>query len=280
LGWSVADMCFNGDHRLHLTEFTQPCILTTEIAVLRGLFARYGFAPSIYGGHSLGEFTALVGAGVLPLSAAVKIVQSRGRVMQGACPVGFGGMAAVIIEGLDIDKLNEVIRDLPLDIANINSSRQVVISGASDRLPEAESRIKKAFSGKKKLFVVPLKVSAPFHSRFMSAAEKAFEEILLENSRHFIPQKAKTVTSNYTGNFHTGSSEDLFRSLTFQLGHAVRWKDNMEALARAAGEIYEVGPARNLGGDFKTVNVNCRSVVSLAAADEIFSNKVFQLKEV
>ena len=76
LGWDVAAMCFGEDERLHLTEFTQPCIVTTEICMLRGLAERYGFAPDYFGGHSLGEFTALVAAGVLPLADTVKIVQT------------------------------------------------------------------------------------------------------------------------------------------------------------------------------------------------------------
>ena len=93
LGWDVAALCFREDERLNLTEFTQPCLLTTEMAALRGLHFRYGFAPRIFGGHSLGEFTALAAAGVLSLADVVKIVHIRGQLMQQAVPVGLGGMA-------------------------------------------------------------------------------------------------------------------------------------------------------------------------------------------
>jgi len=183
VGWDVAARCFNDDEYLHLTEYTQPCILTTEIAMLRGLSALYGFAPLIYGGHSLGEFTALVAAGALPLAEAAVIVQTRGRLMQEATPVGAGGMAAVVAENLDVETLERTIRDLPLDIANINSDRQVVISGVADSLPEAESRIMQAFSDSRGLRFIRLNVSAPFHSRFMRTIEEAFARVFREKGR-------------------------------------------------------------------------------------------------
>ena len=270
LGWDVADMCFSDDERLHLTEYTQPCILTTEVAMLRGLAIRYGFAPSVYAGHSLGEFTALVGAGALPLAEAVGIVQQRGRLMQAAVPVGMGGMAAVIADHLDIDILRDAILDLPLDVANINSVRQVVISGAADALPEAETRVMKAFSGTTGLRFVRLNVSAPFHSRYMRAIEEEFGRILREKGKSLDASRAVSVTSNYTGTFHTGNEDDLQEALIQQLGHAVRWRDNMAAVVSAAGRIYEVGPGRPLRDFFKTMDIECQSVISLSAAQRIW----------
>ena len=131
-GWDIAAMCFGDDERLNLTEFTQPCILTTEIAMLRSLETLFGFSPILFGGHSLGEFTALVAAGALPLSEAVRIVQIRGRLMQEAVPVGRGAMAAVISDNVDIELVRLALKDLPIDIANINSANQIVISGEAD----------------------------------------------------------------------------------------------------------------------------------------------------
>src|SRR5664280_437868 len=104
LGWDVAAMCFGEDERINLTQYTQPCILTTEIAMYRGLVERYGFAPQYFGGHSLGEFTAFEAAGVMPLAQLLKIVHTRGKLMQQAVPVGVGGMAAIISEGLDANQ--------------------------------------------------------------------------------------------------------------------------------------------------------------------------------
>ena len=271
LGWDVAAMCFGDDERLNLTEYTQPCILTTEIAMLRGLSALYGFAPAVFGGHSLGEFTALVAAGALPLAEAVTIVQNRGRLMQAAVPVGVGGMAAVIADGLDSERLQEAVGGLPLDIANINSVRQIVISGAADALPEAEARIMEAFSGASGFRFVHLKVSAPFHSRFMRAIEEAFSGILREKGKNLDAAGAVAVTSNYTGTFHTGERDDLLRALIMQLGHTVRWRDNMAAIASAATKIYEVGPGRPLRDFFKTMDVECQSVISLSSAQRLWA---------
>ena len=140
LGWNIMDMCFGEDERLNLTEYTQPCIVTTEICMLRGLNERYGFAPDYFGGHSLGEFTALVAAGVLPLFDTLKIVQIRGRLMQNAVPVGVGGMAAVISENIDMNMLAKTMEGLKAGIANINSANQVVISGELPAIDEVEKR--------------------------------------------------------------------------------------------------------------------------------------------
>jgi [acyl-carrier-protein] S-malonyltransferase/trans-AT polyketide synthase/acyltransferase/oxidoreductase domain-containing protein len=273
VGWDVAAMCFGEDDRLNLTEYTQPCILTTEIAMMRGLKTLYGFSPSFFGGHSLGEFTALVAAAALPLSEAVIIVQNRGRLMQRATPVGVGAMAAVIAEGLDKDVLEKTIGDLPMDIANINSPKQIVISGSADAMAEAEARIMKTFADKAGLRFVRLNVSAPFHSRFMRTIEGPFTEVLREKGKGLDPSKAVSVTSNYTGTFHTGQYEDLIRSLTAQLGHSVRWKDNMAAVAGVTASIYEVGPGRPLREFFKTINVECQSVISLSTAQRIWEGK-------
>src|SRR4030066_1855431 len=141
LKWDVSAMCFGEDERLNLTEYTQPCIVTTEIAMLRGLAERYGFAPKFFGGHSLGEFTALVAARVLPLNETLKIVQARGKLMQEAVPVGVGGMAAVISEEIDVNKIRQLNFVFPFDLANINSAHQVVISGKIAGMPEAEKRL-------------------------------------------------------------------------------------------------------------------------------------------
>jgi [acyl-carrier-protein] S-malonyltransferase len=270
--WDVAAMCFGEDERLNLTEYTQPCILTTEIAMLRGLSTMYGFTPSVYGGHSLGEFTGLVASGALPLAEAVLIVQNRGRLMQEATPVGVGGMAAVISDGLDVKILEKAIGDLPLDIANINSAKQVVISGVSDALPEAEARIMEAFAEGKGGRFIRLNVSAPFHSRFMRVIEGPFAAILREKGRGLDAQKAVRVTSNYLGTFHTGDTDDLIEAMTSQLGHTVRWWDNMTVIAGASKRIYEIGPGRPLKDFFKSMGVECQSVISLSKAKRMFED--------
>ena len=270
LGWDVAGMCFGEDEKLNLTEYTQPCILTTEIAMLRGLHARYGFAPHFFGGHSLGEFTALVAAGVLPLAEALRIVARRGQLMQRAVPVGVGGMAAVISEHLDPAAVREAIATLPLDVANINSANQVVISGKLEALPEAEKFLRERLAGNNNFRFVPLKVSAPFHSHFMKPIEESFTETLLSLGKALVPEKADKVTSNFTGGFHVPDAGEIVKNLILQLSNTVRWKENMKNLAARADSIYEIGPGRPLRDFFKTLGITCVSVTTLSAAERTF----------
>jgi len=273
LGWDVAAMCFGEDERLNLTEFTQPCIVTTEIAMLRGLQQRYGFCPSFFGGHSLGEFSALVAAGVFQLPETVKIVQARGRLMQEAVPVGVGGMAAVISEAIDINKLRQLIFDLPVDVANINSANQVVISGRLSALPEAEKRLTEAMAGGKPFRFVQLNVSAPFHSRFMQPIEDLFSKVLFEKATTVQVEHAPHVTSNYTGGFHEASAVQIRENLVRQLSNTVKWCDNMRALADKASSIFEVGPGRPLRDFFKTIGISCTSITGLSAAQKAFAGE-------
>jgi [acyl-carrier-protein] S-malonyltransferase len=271
LGWDVASLCFGEDEKINLTEYTQPCIVTTEIAMFRGLAERYGFAPQYFGGHSLGEFTALVAANVMPLTEALRIVQTRGKLMQDAVPVGLGGMAAVISEGIDVVLLNRILAGMSVDVANINSVNQVVISGEASALPEVERRLSQVFAGNKPFRFVKLNVSAPFHSRFMRPIEESFSYTLQEAGQGFVPEHAPKVTSNYTGSFHCSSVPEIIRSLVNQLSNTVHWRENMQSLAANAGEIYEIGPGRPLREFFKTIGVTCQSITGLTNAEKIFA---------
>lgn len=269
-GWDIGAMCFGEDARINLTEFTQPCILTTEIAMLRGLQTIFGFSPVLFGGHSLGEFTALVAAGALPLSEAVKIVQIRGRLMQEAVPVGIGAMAAVISDNVDIARVLLALRDLPLDVANINSANQVVISGEAGAMPEAEARLLEGLAKDKPFRFILLNVSAPFHSRFMSTIVEPFGDTLRVVGKGIDHEKSVTVTSNFRGGFHSGLYEDLIYNLVSQLNNSVLWVDNMKTLASQAHTIYEIGPGRPLRDFFKTINVSCKSITSFSTAERTF----------
>jgi len=271
LGWDVSHMCFGEDERLNLTEYTQPCIVTTEIAMLRGLSKRYGFVPEYFGGHSLGEFTALVGAGVMPLAETLKIVQTRGKLMQEAVPVGVGGMAAIISENIDIDILKKLMEDLPADVANINSANQVVISGELSALPEIEKRLAQTLPSEKPFRFIRLNVSAPFHSRLMKTIEKRFADTLEKFGKNLNPQNAVNVTSNFTGSFHSDDILEIREKLVNQISNTVHWRNNMQSLSTKAEEIYEVGPARPLREFFKTIGVTCQSITGLAAAEKSFS---------
>ncbi len=272
LGWDVASLCFSEDERLNLTEFTQPCILATEIAMFRGLQALFSFSPSFYGGHSLGEFSALVAAGVFPFPDTLRTVQERGRLMQNAVLVGVGGMAAVILNNLDPQQIRSLLSDLPVDVANENSLNQVVISGEAQALPLAESRLTEKLSDPS-FRVVPLRVSAPFHSRFMRSIGEPFSQILRASSSSWQPQHADRVTSNYTGTFHLAATDAIMNALVLQLSSAVRWIDNMRALSSSTKTVFEVGPGRPLRDFFKTIGITCSSITTLSAAERLFRDE-------
>ncbi|MBW2560663.1 MAG: ACP S-malonyltransferase [Deltaproteobacteria bacterium] len=270
LGWDVAAMCFGEDERLNLTEYAQPCILATEIAMFRGLQLLYGFDPDYFGGHSLGEYTALVATGVLPFSDALTIVQTRGRLMQEATPVGMGGMAAVIAAGLDVQKVLRALGDLPVDLANDNSADQVVISGELSAIPEAEERLRASIGDNSSFRFITLNVSAPFHSRFMGTIEGRFREVLRNIETKLEPGNANRVTSNFTGLFHSNDSSEIIDRMVSQLNNTVQWRKNMEALAATGNSIFEVGPGRPLRGFFKTMNLECQSITTFSGAQRVF----------
>ena len=157
-GLDMAELCFTENEQLNQTEFTQPAILTAEIAMFAALKAHYGFAPRVFAGHSLGEYTALVAAGVVPLEAAVQIVRKRGALMQQAVPLGVGAMAALISDDLATFDYQAVVKETGAEIANFNSAKQVVISGPKAAVEEASRVLKEKFPT---LTVIPLNVSAP-----------------------------------------------------------------------------------------------------------------------
>jgi malonyl CoA-acyl carrier protein transacylase len=266
LGLDVAALCFGEDPRLDLTEFTQPAILTAEIAMLRPLIDDFGLSATRFGGHSLGEYTALCAAGAIPLDVAVKLVRKRGALMQAAVAAGEGAMMAVSGRGIAACNLRDALDALEVDLANLNSPDQIVLSGptsmmqrACDRTTELASEIVLEFT--------PLLVSAPFHSRRMRAIEPEFRAALDEAAPRFAAERAATVTSNVRGGFHTGEMGDLLDALERQISGSIDWIANMRALMAAADRIVEVGPNRPLRRFFKSLDVEIASVISVKTAE-------------
>jgi [acyl-carrier-protein] S-malonyltransferase len=272
LGWDVAELCFSENPLLNMTEYAQPCILTTEIAILRSLASLFGFTPEIFAGHSLGEYTALVAAGVLPLADVLRLVHIRGRLMQEAVPPGVGGMAAFVGTNIDLDRVENCLEGLPMDIANINSPNQIVISGEIGAMEDARSNLVEAF-GENNFRFIRLNVSAPFHSRFMCPVEDSFEDSLSSARSKLRSELTKKVTSNYTGAFHSDDALEIENSLVAQLSSTVRWSDNMQVVKSCAESVYEIGPSRPLREFFKTVGVDCASVTSFSAAVRLFGEE-------
>lgn len=260
------------EDKIQLTEFAQPAILTTEIAMYRSLQKEYGLTPEVFGGHSLGEYSALVAAGVIPLAEAVKLVHLRGKLMQTAAPVGVGGMAAVIADELPRNELEALLQTHNVDMANDNSPTQVVLSGEKNKLQQVLDSLSHLFQGKE-FRAVPLEVSAPFHSRHMAAMEAQFRQ-LLESMRHtFDVTNLAKVTSNVTGHFHAPDIDKMIDALTRQISGRVRWRDNMQALLSRAAGVVEIGPGRPLGGFFKGIMTAATSIIDIRSAQRAFEPK-------
>jgi [acyl-carrier-protein] S-malonyltransferase len=266
LGLDVAALCFEDDDRLDLTEFTQPAILTAEIAMLRPLRDELGLSATLFGGHSLGEYAALCAAGAIPLGVAVQLVRKRGALMQVAVPVGEGSMTAVTGEGVAKLDLRAALDALGVDVANVNSPNQVVLSGPSAALEPACARVRE-IAGDLSIELTPLTVSAPFHSRAMRAIEPSFRLALDAAAPQIQSGRAAQVTSNFRGGFHTGRPGDLLDALERQIGGTVDWVANMRSLVAATDTLFEVGPGRPLRGFFKAIGVEVTSITSLKTAE-------------
>jgi len=173
LGFKLSEMCFSGrEEDLQLTANTQPAILTVSVAAFRTMESEGAKMPDFAAGHSLGEYSALVAAGVLNFTDAVRTVRKRGSYMQEAVPIGVGAMAAIV--GLDADSVaqgcEEALDGQVCSPANINSPSQVVIAGNTESVDRACEMLKE--KGAKR--AIRLNVSAPFHCALMLPAQERF----------------------------------------------------------------------------------------------------------
>lgn len=265
LGLDVARLCFDEDPRLDETEFTQPCILTTEIAMYRALERELGLTAAFFGGHSLGEYSALCAAGVVSLADAAQLTRRRGALMQRAVPKGEGAMLAVIAKGVAARDLAAELAPFEVDVANLNSSEQVVLSGAAAGVKRAGEHLALVLDPGHRL--VELNVSAPFHSRLMRPIEPEFAGELARVAPRLVASRAPTCTSNVSGGFHGASTGAVIDALTRQISSPVDWVANMTALAAAAPRILEVGPGRPLSAFFRTIGRSVGAIVSVKHAE-------------
>lgn len=271
LGFDVAALCFEEEERLARTEFQQPAILAVEIAMFEALRARFGFSAACYAGHSLGEYAALVAAGVMEVGGAARLVRERGKLMQEAVPLGEGGMTAIMKPDLDAARLRDLLDEsepVEVDIANLNSPDQVVLSGRVVDLSRAANRIRDdpEFARAR---AIPLKVSAPFHSRLMRPAADRLRPLLAAASEHWNVEAASCVLSNVTGTFHRPDRNEVVEALARHVATPVRWLDCMRALASRCRRVVEVGPGKPLSGFFKSIEIAVVHVGDMAAAEHL-----------
>ncbi len=243
LGYSISKLCFEGPaDRLQLTEHTQPAILTVAV-IASELLRAEGIEPEIAAGHSLGEYAALVAAGVLSFQDAVLLVHKRGAYMQEAVPVGEGAMAAVI--GLDDETIISVCAEASaagaVQAVNFNCPGQTVIAGTAKGVETAVQMLQE--KGAKKAVILP--VSAPFHSTLMAPAAK---KLAAELDKVTLHDAAFPVVSNYTGGLQQSAAE-IKANLVAQADHPVRWIACVNTMRDFGADTYvECGPGKTLAG--------------------------------
>lgn len=270
LPFDIYQLCFEDKEQLNLTEYTQPCIVTAEIAMYEALSKQHGLNPSYFAGHSLGEYAALVAAGVIPLATALKLVHRRGQLMQNAA--ANGGMTAIIMDDMPIERVNQVAAQFDVDVANDNSIQQVVLSGPKSGLEQACQLLQQEFADKG-FRSVELTVSAPFHSRAMQGIEQEFRQFLLQHKSEFEISNLNQVASNYLGRFYQQDLDELIHGLACQLSGSVKWCDNMDALLTKTHDILELGPNRPLRGFFKTLGVDITAIINTRNLTKILATQ-------
>lgn len=238
LGFNLTKLCFQGgESELKKTENAQPALLTVSYAMFKFYMQEYGLSPMYLAGQSLGEITALTCAGAIDFTDAIKLVRQRGKFMREAVDPNLGAMAAVI--GLEYDIVQQVCNlnkneNEIVVISNYNSPDTLVVSGHKLAVGRVSEHLKSLGAT-----VVPLHVSAPFHSPLMEPAAQKFE---IELQKYNFKDLTWTVISNVNGLPYQKKSE-IIPNLKAQMVNQVKWKATMEYLSHKGVELaIEFGP--------------------------------------
>ncbi|ARU56290.1 malonyl CoA-acyl carrier protein transacylase [Oleiphilus messinensis] len=273
LGYDIAELMLNGpEDKLNQTQVTQPAVLVASVALWRAIQDNLGGSelpqPSYMAGHSLGEYSALVCSGALEFESAVALVAVRAGLMQGAVPVGEGGMAAIL--GLPDDEVVSICAEITADAnhgvieaVNFNSPGQVVIAGNHDLLESACAALKAGGAKRAAL----LSVSVPAHSSLMKTAAGEFEQALNEAE---LKMPNLPLIQNVTARPAQNVAE-LRANLVQQLFSPVKWTDSVRwAAEQGVDTVVECGPGKVLSGLTKRIDKSLQSV-SLSRADSILN---------
>jgi len=270
LGFSLTDLIFEGpEEELRKTTNTQPAILTTSIAAL-AVIKQEGLNPDIVAGHSLGEYSALVAAGVISFEDAVQLVRKRGAFMQEAVPLGQGGMAAIL--GMDRGAVVDICKQVNainiVQAVNFNCPGQIVIAGELKAVEKAAQMLKEA--GAKRAIMLP--VSAPFHCSLMRPAA---EKLGLELEKIKFTDAKIPIVANINAQIMT--DKDIIKgALVEQAASPVLWEDGMQTLlSKEINTFVEVGPGKVLSGFMKKIDkeatmLNVEDLVSLEKTLDYF----------
>jgi len=246
LGYTIDELCLNNtDNLLNQTNYTQPALYLVNYLTYQK-YLKTNKTPNYFLGHSLGEFNALNAAGVFDFETGLRIVQKRGELM---LSINGTGMAAVL--GSDYESLKAILDgNFPeLDIANINTHSQIVISGPLELLENAADFIEDEGLG-----YIPLKVSGAFHSRYMTPVKESFkkyiESMTLEKCQ--VP-----VISNYTATLYPSDTAGILKNMVNQIDSPVKWLQSMEyVLSKGECNFTEVGPGEVLTNVLKKIKSN------------------------
>jgi len=247
LGYNVSNLSFDGPEKeLNKTFRTQPCILTVSIAIYRVLVLK-GIRPSVAAGHSLGEYSALVAAGVLSLGDAVAVTEKRGRLMQEAVPEGKGLMAAILgIERIKVEEICSSLKSGYAAPANYNCPGQIVIAGEKVAVEEAIRLFKEA--GAKR--AVPLAVSVPSHCKLMESVSQELKGLL--EKINFKSLEIPFV--NNADAIFLNDIDSIKASLSRQLNSPLLWEDSVKTIKDSGTDMFiEVGPGKVLSGLIKRI---------------------------
>lgn len=265
LNTNFTDLIFTGEQaELSQTFNTQPALLATSVALLKAFEKETGIKADVYAGHSLGEFSAYVAAGVLKFGDAIKLVRTRGELMSAAVPAGVGTMAAVL--GLSYEQVDAICKDTTkpgaeVTLANVNCPGQIVITGTVEGVEAASPLLKEA--GAKR--VMPLDVSGPFHSPLMKDASDKFATNLAKIE---LGEAAGVLYTNLTAK----PDADVKGSLQKQLYSPVLWQQTIENMvADGVDTFIEIGPGKVVNGLIKKINADVKiySVNSLESINEV-----------
>lgn len=253
LGFGLTRLCWEGpEEELALTANLQPALLTTSVAILRAAAGELP-TPVAVAGHSLGEYSALVAAGVLTFADALRLVRRRGELMQAAVPVGQGAMAAIL--GMDDAAVDALVTAAAegevLAVANRNAPGQLVLAGATAAVERAIERAR-AEGGKPKL----LPVSAPFHCPLMAPARQGLAPLLAATA--FADPRVPVVVNVDAAPITSGAAAR--DALERQIDGTVRWIESVVVLTDDLGAtgVLEVGPGAVLQGLVKRIRPDVR----------------------
>jgi malonyl CoA-acyl carrier protein transacylase len=246
LGYDIADICLNNpDNKLNQTTYTQPALFLINYLTHQKYLQENKSVPDYFLGHSLGEFNALNAAGVFDFETGLKIVQKRGELM---FSIGNTGMAAIV--GADYKEVKEILHThfADIDIANVNTPSQMVISGPLDSLDKAAD-----FFEEEGFVFIPLKVSGAFHSRYMTPVKAQFEAFI---SAMHLNKCNVPVISNYSAATYPNDVSDILKNMVNQLDNRVRWFQSIEyVMYQGECEFTEVGPGEVLSNILKKIKI-------------------------